>query len=184
MGGVGKYPTLERQIQYEIHRNSHRSIIFTTLIDLYGLPRDFPGKELIDRNPSNPRHYALALEEAFGKAIGHYRFIPHFQLHEYETMLFADPDAFRVTFGNCDAAIRGLKHIVASHPSIELINDGRDTAPSKRIMGLFPRYSSQKSTAGPDIAEFIGLETIRSKCPHLDAWLAKLESLIWDGPNA
>ena len=49
----------------------------------------------------------------------------------------ADPDAFAVSFDECDGAIAGLKRIVAEfHEDIERINDSELTAPSKRIIGL------------------------------------------------
>ena len=49
--------------------------------------------------------------------------------------------------------------------------------PSKRIIAQFPQYSDLKTTVGPQMAERIGLETIRSKCPHFNAWVDRLEKL-------
>jgi hypothetical protein len=71
-----------------------------------------------------------------------------------------------------------LKKIVASFPTVEHIDDGPLTAPSKRIIELIPAYRGSKTSAGPDIAEYTGLPVIRSKCPHFDAWLTRLESLL------
>jgi hypothetical protein len=102
------------------------------------------------------------------------------QLHEYETMLFADPEAFAISFVHCEEEIRLLKEIAASAPSIEHIDDGRDTAPSKRIIAILPEYGGRKSTAGPDIAEFIGVANIRKACPHFDRWLTRLEGIPWE----
>jgi hypothetical protein len=123
----------------------------------------------------------MALEAAFGQDIDYYHFIPYLQLHEYETILFADPDAFRRSFENCDKEVQQLKTIAASEPSIEHINDGKTTAPSKRIIDLLPQYDGRKSSAGPDIAAFIGVATIRAKCQHVDSWLVRLEQIQW-GP--
>jgi hypothetical protein len=64
-------------------------------------------------------------------------------------------------------------------PSIEHINDGFETAPSKRIIDLIPEYYGRKVSAGPDIAEYIGLSVIRAKCPHIDGWLKALHDLSW-----
>jgi hypothetical protein len=47
----------------------------------------------------------------------------------------------------------------------------------ERTISLLPTYEALKSSAGPDIAEFTGLVVIRSKCPHFDAWLCRLEAL-------
>jgi hypothetical protein len=59
----------------------------------------------------------------------------------------------------------------------ELIDDGEQTAPSKRIIAQLPDYEDRKPAAGPVIAEAIGLEAIRSKCRHFNEWLTKLEQL-------
>jgi hypothetical protein len=138
-GGIGKYETLRFDIQSTIKsRKRHPGVFFTAMIDLYGLPGDFPGKSNHVRNPQNPRPFCEALEQAFADDIGDARFMPHLQLHEFETLLYADPDAFSVSFDDCDQAIAGLKIIVAEFPDVERINDGQTTAPSKRIIGLLP----------------------------------------------
>jgi hypothetical protein len=90
-------------------------------------------------------------------------------------MLFADPEAFAYSFENCAPAIGQLKAIATLLGNVELINDGKDTAPSKRIISLIPEYDGRKSTAGPDIAEYIGLVTIRRECPHFRKWLRTIK---------
>jgi hypothetical protein len=94
-------------------------------------------------------------------------------------MLYADPDGFRIAFENCEAEIEQLKAIADLVQCIEHINDGKETSPSKRIIEVLPEYEGRKSTAGPDIVEYVGLPTIRSKCPHFDGWLTTLENLTW-----
>ena len=150
---------------------------FTTMIDLYGLPGDFPGKAGSVRNPQNPRPYCEALEQAFGADIGDARFVPYLQLHEYETLLYSDPDAFTVSFDDCQRAVAGLKEIAAQFGDIERINDSELTAPSKRIIGLLDGYEGMKPTAGPDIAQAIGLDVLRRRCRHFGDWIARLEAL-------
>lgn len=178
-GGVSaRYETMRRGILNELRRRKGRDIIFSSLIDLYGLPKDFPGKRGRRRNPRDPIPYVTALEKSFGDDIGDPRFVPHLQLHEYETILFADPESFRIAFVDCDRAIEELKKIAGSFATIEHINDDPTTAPSKRIIDLLPAYKGSKTSAGPDIAEYTGLPVIRSKCPHFDAWLIRLESMI------
>ena len=61
--------------------------------------------------------------------------------------------------------------------SPELVDDGRQTAPSKRIIEQFPDYEYRKATVGPQAAERIGLATIRCKCRHFAQWLERLERL-------
>jgi hypothetical protein len=178
-GGIGKYASLKRDIQNTLKSRHENNVFFTSMIDLYALPNEFPGKAANVRDPNNPTPYAIALETAFGVEIGDFRFIPHLQLHEYETMLLAEPDSFRISFDDCDQEIATLKALVASFPTIEHINDGKDTAPSKRIIDLLPAYDGLKTTAGPDIAEYTGIAAIRGKCPHFHEWLSKLEGLNW-----
>jgi hypothetical protein len=156
LGRRMKYERIRKFIRNTIKQREGEDVFFTTLFDLYALPADFPGKDGNVRNPANPTPYVEALELAFGQNIGHHGFIPYLQLHEYETMLFADPDAFAYSFENCGAAIQQLQAIADSLGSIELINDGNDTAPSKRIISFIPEYDGRKSTAGPDTAEYIG----------------------------
>ena len=180
IGGRTKYDRVRKFIRNTIKQRDGKNVHFTTLFDLYALPSDFPGKDGNARNAADPTPYVVALEEAFGRDIGHHRFIPYLQLHEYETMLFADPEAFRISFENCDDAITRLKEIAASVPGIEWIDDGRTTAPSKRIIEAIPEYDGRKASAGPDIAAIIGIAAIRSRCRHVDAWLNRLENLTWD----
>jgi Domain of unknown function (DUF4276) len=185
-GGVPeRYETMRRDIVNTLKSRHKQDAFVTTMIDLYALPSDFPGKTIHHRNPDDPTPYVKALEEAFGNDIAeafgddnaHSRFIPYLQLHEYETMLFADPEAFRIAFDDCDRAIVQLKTIAGLFPSIEHIDDGPTTAPSKRIINVIPGYEDRKTSAGPDVAEFIGLAAIRDKCPHFDQWLSRLEGL-------
>jgi hypothetical protein len=180
LGRKKKYASVRKFIMNTIKHRGGPKVYFTSMFDLYALPDDFPGKAENVSNPANPTAYALALENAFGKNISCYRFIPHLQVHEYETMLFADPQAFAISFENCDEEIQQLTAIAASVPSIEHIDDGRTTAPSKRIIDVLPEYDGRKASAGPDIAEYIGLENIRTKCNHFDGWLTLLETLDWE----
>jgi hypothetical protein len=185
-GGIPeRYETMRRDIVNTLKSRHKQDAFVTTMLDLYALPSDFPGKTTHDRNPDDPTPYVKALEEAFGndvaEAIGNdiarSRFIPYLQLHEYETMLFADPEAFRIAFDDCYREIEQLKTITGLFASVEHINDGPTTAPSKRIINVIPGYDGRKTSAGPDIADYIGLAKIREKCPHFNEWLTRLESL-------
>jgi hypothetical protein len=42
---------------------------------------------------------------------------------------------------------------------------------------MFPDYEGAKPTIGPQVGELIGLDMIRSKCPHFGRWLTRLEKL-------
>jgi hypothetical protein len=58
----------------------------------------------------------------------------------------------------------------------ERIDERPDLAPSKRLANVFPTY--RKGLHGPMAVAAIGIDVLRKHCPHADAWLARLESLI------
>jgi hypothetical protein len=87
-----------------------------------------------------------------------------------------DCPIFGVHF-NHQKEIAALKAIADRRATPELINDGRHSAPSKRIILQIPDYEDAKTVVGPQRAELIGLDVIRAKCPHFNAWLSRLEKL-------
>ncbi len=56
----------------------------------------------------------------------------------------------------------------------EYIDDGPSTHPSARL-GALPAY--RKVRHGVEAAHHVGLDTIRSECPHFGGWLSRLEGL-------
>jgi hypothetical protein len=147
------------------------------MIDLYAIPTRFPRRDEAEALRHDPFRRVEFLENAFAADIGDPRFIPYIQLHEFEAILFCDPTYFAYFYDECEAQIAELQAIADRHDTPELINDGPNTAPSKRIVAQIPDYEDAKAAVGPEIAELIGLETIRSKCPHFHAWLSRLEKL-------
>ncbi len=176
-GGVRRYQVMRNDITNTLKEHRRDGVYFTTMMDLYALPSDFPGKDSNQRNPVNPRPYVEALEEAFANDIGDHRFIPHLQLHEYETLLFANLKSFGIFYEDCEKQIEALQAVVDRFASIEHINDGGATAPSKRIANQFPTYEGQKTAAGVNIAEYTGMKRLREKCPHFSDWISRLEAI-------
>jgi hypothetical protein len=171
-GGVVSYAKVRPQIE-KLCRQDARSHV-TTLLDLYALPGDFPGK-------SSPAYPALAsgqskaqfLEAELARDIGERNFIPNLLVHEFEALLFAQIDAFE-EWTDDDRVLEPLR-TVRKMASPEDINDSVHTAPSKRILNAMPGY--QKTFHGPLIACAIGLDSIRAACPHFDRWLTTIEGL-------
>lgn len=147
------------------------------MIDLYAIHPDFPGLAESESLRQNPIERVEFLEQRFTEDISDYRFIPYIQLHEYEAYLFVDPTCFEYLDANRTKEIEALKAIANQYETPELINDGQQTAPSKRIIAQFPDYEKSKPVFGPLLAEGIGLQVIRSRCPHFNTWLSRLESL-------
>lgn len=144
----------------------------STMIDYYRMPRNFPGRsDLPDGLPLKKLEH---LEDAFARDIGDRCFIPNLILHEFEALLFASPDVLaRHLERPKDRA--ALDQLLAAVDSPEEINDGPQSAPSKRIGSLIPRY--RKTFHGPLIASQIGLEQICARCPHFGAWIKRLEQV-------
>lgn len=152
--------------------DTHR---FSTMFDYYALPEDFPGKA--GPAGARPLDRVSQLEDALAEDIADPRFIPYLQLHEFEALLLADPSRFVAQYPDRPDAVQGLVASVASAGEPEDIDDGPETAPSKRIAAHFPRYAQQKPLASSTIARAIGLETMRARCPHFATWLRALEAL-------
>jgi hypothetical protein len=176
-GGMRKYIQMKNDIVRFLTQNPGRDVYFTTMIDLYGLPGDFPGRAGSERHRTSPYDRVEELEQAFSADIADPRFIPYVQLHEFEALLFVDPRHFGELFDCGDGPLRNLAAISQQTPP-ELINDNYETAPSRRIIGQIPEYAVSKSTAGPLIAEAIGLQRLRAGCRHFHDWLTRLENLV------
>jgi hypothetical protein len=181
-GGLLSYEVVKNDIQRWLKQEHADDVYFTTMFDLYGLPHGFPGfREATSIPDKYLRVQSLerALhEDIFGRLRSEYgRFIPYIQLHEFEAILFSNPKAFCCYYEACERQAKGLMSVLEEFSNPELINDGNQTAPSKRIIEQFPDYEGYKPTAGPLIAENIGLKVIRTRCRHFDEWLTKLERL-------
>lgn len=175
--GGGKYLPLKNDILRFLRQEKKTDVYFTTMIDLYALHPEFPGLKQSEHMRQNPVQRVEFLEQCFWEDIGDQRFIPYLQLHEYEAYLFSDPTCFQDIDDTRRDAVEALRAIAAQYSTPELIDEGQDTAPSKRIISHFPGYGKAKSVFGPLLAERVGLQTIRKKCPHFSRWLSRLESL-------
>jgi hypothetical protein len=175
-GGLLHYRKVRKDISLWMKEDQNPDAYFSTMFDLYALPDDFPEFDLAAKFPT-PYERVIALEDAFGRDIQHPRFIPYIQLHEFEALLFSDPSKFDWEFIDHDKEIRKLIEIANSFNTPELIDDNPQTAPSKRIIKEIPEYSGRKSSAGPIIAEKIGIQAMREKCVHFNDWVTRLESL-------
>jgi len=155
----------------------------TTFFDYYGLPDNFPGKPEAEKGGTATEKslrlltgLMTALEERVG-AEPLRRLIPYVQMHEFEGLLFSDPDKF--ASGICRPNICSRLHEVRNKfANPEEINDDPITAPSKRIQAVYAGY--EKPTHGTLAALEIGLQTIRNHCSLFDNWLKRLESLNED----
>ncbi len=110
-----------------------------------------------------------------GHAFNPSRFIPFVMIHEFEALLFSDCQGFAEGIGQ-ETLASDFQAIRDDCSGPEKIDDSPQTAPSKRIAKLVPGY--QKPPMGVLAALEIGLETMRSECPHFDEWLKRLETAL------
>lgn len=167
-GGVLSYQQVKNEVTMLLHDTS--AAVVTTLLDFYHLPDDFPGYGTMPRQNCHQR--VAHLEQAWGADIAHQRFLPHLMLHEFETVLYTQPETIARAFGTAEKADE-LAKIVSRFNTIEEINELE--APSKRLLKIIPEY--RKTIDGPLIADEIGLTRIRQACPHFNHWLSQLEQI-------
>lgn len=175
-GGMISYSKAKKDIDLWMKQEKGDDVRFTTMFDFYRLPADFPGYEVAKRQ-TDPYDKIKTIENKLQENIASHRFIPYIQLHEFEALLYAGLDKFHFYYLNHGNQIASLKHDVSAILNPELINENPETAPSKRIIKYLPSYDREKPSAGPIIAEHIGLQALRAKCRHFNSWLSQIELL-------
>lgn len=176
------YQTVKKDISTWMKEDQHPDVRFTTMLDLYALPDDFPGYADSQRE-ADPYRRVSVLEEALGtdinRELNDTRFIPYIQLHEFEALILADPRQLDWEFLEHDAPIQRLVDMVAREGgNPELIDDGASTAPSKRIIAEIPEYAGSKATSGPLVVGKIGVPTLLENCRHFAQWIERLLRLV------
>ena len=167
-GGIVSYGKLRNDINRLLYDTSAKLV--TTMVDFFGLPSDFPG---FAQMPSGTCFDQVEyLEKEFVKNINNNKFHPYLALHEFEAMLFAEPEQIARSIPD-SGATENLLAINNQFKSPEEIDD--KLPPSKRIKDLIPEY--RKPLYGPLISQEIGLDSIRKECSHFHAWVSKLEQL-------
>lgn len=178
--GGGRWLHWSKDLRRLMGEQRGGDVAFTTLIDLYGLPRDFPQLEALSKTADTLQR-ASQLEEVMYEQFGDRRFMPYVQRHEFEALVLAGLDAL-AGFLDAEEDLRGLEQLRSdvANRAPEDVNDGRDTAPSKRLMTRIPSY--RKTLHGPLAVESTGLARLRAVCPRFNAWVTKLEGLSAGSP--
>lgn len=174
-GGILDFDKISGDIGRLMKADRNEDARFTTMIDLYALPSEFPGW-VAARKKTQPAERVAVLETALRAEFAEPRFIPFIQLHEFETLLYCDLGELQRRIADSEAGIIALKQEVR-HLEPETINEGATTSPSKRIIRHIPIYERNKVRVGAPAAAAIGLSTLRQKCPHFGHWLSQMEAL-------
>lgn len=173
MGGIVSWKSLGKQIR--THLSEHAYV--TTFIDLYGIKQQHQFPLWEDAIRKTDKYELLkTLEDGMRKDIGDYHFIPYIQLHEFEALLFNNKETFLRVIPEEDISCEAeLDNVLSRYPNPELINNSPETSPSHRLQHIIPSYD--KVLYGYFLAEDIGLDKMRKKCPHFNEWLSRLENL-------
>ena len=174
-GGIVAWSSAKRDILR--HLKEDRGVMIALLVDYYGLPQSGPAAWPGRAAETGANCVEATVQHCIGRLMGEGfhqdRFVPCVMMHEFEAMLFSDCDALANAVGEPESAAE-LRSILGQFAGPEDINDSKETAPSKRILNLFPSYN--KPLHGYRAVKMIGLDRIRDKCPHFSDWLDRLSS--------
>ena len=177
-GGHTSYTRVQKDILRQLKHD--RGSYCTTMIDFYGLGSGFPGTPVPAALPSIRK--VERIETAVKNDIcglipdlrPDVRLIPYLSLHEYEALLFSDPEVLADKVGQARLA-NLFRRVRSQFTTPEDIDDGQETAPSKRIIDICPSY--KKVIEGTSAARAVGIQKMLDECPHFRAWVERLETL-------
>ena len=163
-GGVSRYAPIKDEL---IKLCQDSNCIVTTMFDYYAMPDDTPS---IDHQDIDIYKRIDFIENAVNEDIGCKNLLFNLVLHEFEALLFSEPQAFEHIAS--DRVVRQLQAIRNSVDTPEHINNSAATAPSKRIQNVVNGYS--KVRQGIIVAKYIGIDKMMSECKHFSAWIDKI----------
>ena len=163
-GGVSRYAPIKDEL---IKLCQDFTCIVTTMFDYYAMPDDTPS---IDHQDIDIYKRIDFIENAVNEDIGCKNLLFNLVLHEFEALLFSEPQAFEHIAN--DKVVRQLQAIRNSVDTPEHINNSAATAPSKRIQNVVNGYS--KVRQGIIVAKYIGIDKMMSECKHFSAWIDKI----------
>lgn len=169
-GGITSFAKFEGDLHHLLNGAGPDALV-TTIVDYYGLPDDFPAMHTRSTFPNAPdrvRHVETALRNHFSDR----RFLPFLSLHEFEAWIFASRDTLPTVIPDLSQQAAFAK-IYDQYPNPEMINERPGYNPAARIRNLFPGYG--KVLHGVTTTRRIGLDAIRTKCPHFAQWIAQIE---------
>lgn len=175
-GGVANYAQMRNTLLKTLAcATKGKDSYVTTMFDFYRLPVDVPGVADAEKIKDTYEKVRF-IENEVGKAEEYSRkfFFPYIELHEFEAMLFTDITKLGEAYFEED--ITALKECAKLQMNPELINDGAETAPSKRILNCISCFD--KANVGVDVLERIGIENISGKCRHFAEWIKRIEERV------
>lgn len=161
--------TVER-LAYDMASLLHDYDAVTSLVDLYGFRnRDGASAQQLEQR------LFREIDRRMHRDTDPSKVFPYVQQYEFEGLLFSNTAAFCTIARARPEEVAELEKVRQAFPTPEDIDDGRQTAPSKRIVSTLRRYN--KRNHGPLVAKAIGLPSIRAECPRFDRWVSWMEAL-------
>ncbi|MEZ4773017.1 MAG: DUF4276 family protein [Bacteroidia bacterium] len=159
--------------------------VITTMIDLYKFPVQSgnPHEERLLKHydkVSNINEKLAGLEKVLSAVVDKIKpypeFLPYIQKHEFEALLFSDPDVFNIEDPNI---VSDIAAILIDNPNPEDINTTFDGHPARRLETIFAKHKKKyvKGADAVDFAEIAGIEKIMEKCPRFKTWILDLVSM-------
>lgn len=149
----------------ELRKLVHNFDYITTLYDFYG----FSGKSASDTKESLEDKIKNCIQEDL-----QYKVIPYVQMYEFEGILFSKPEILSNVLSGSDLEIWANSILSSFNDNPERINNSPQTAPSKRLES---NTNYKKTIHGAEIANLIGIDSIRSKCSGFDSWIQGLTNI-------
>lgn len=131
-GGWVKFGDLEKEIREVLHSPANRNAFITTMYDFADIKEGFPDYQKIISEPN--KYLAIAhAESVLSGNFSQSKFIAYFQMHQFETLVFSQPDVLLQEFPGSEKAIAELKWQCSNYKdeNPELINSANK--PSYRI---------------------------------------------------
>ncbi|WP_421921110.1 DUF4276 family protein [Marinifilum sp.] len=169
-GGVGSYGKFKNEILRTIAQGD---VLVTSLIDFFKLPTDFPSF----KNDSNRiEEIEKGILEDFDS---NPNLIPYIQRHEVEALMYSNMDGFELVMDDEDQ-LEKVQQIMDEYPNPEDINNSPETAPSKRLQGIF---NYDKTGDGEMIFEMVGIQAMLDKCPRFAKWINEIRAKLDEMTN-
>lgn len=172
-------------IDIENYLKQRSDTVVTTMLDYFRLDSEWPGMDDLQQRIQSGEALNLAekakiLQAATLEAVRQKlpsivqiesRFIPYFQMHEFEALLFSDGEILAEML---KINLNDIQAILDDYETPEHINTDPLKAPSKQIARLACRY--RKVSQGLPVAQAIGLPKMRQQCQQFNQWLNAFES--------
>lgn len=175
-GGIKGIMDCVMELRKIRHNPSFRNVVITTMYDFADINWEKEGL-LFEKGSSIQMKAEKAANLLKSQTGFPDRFIPYFQMHQFESLLFSNPAVIQEIFQGKETAIEKLiavKHEFGNNP--EAINS--NNKPSYRIEEALD--IATKSFKGKTLANLvgkIGLESLRSHCHHFNHWITQLEQI-------